>query len=126
MVVGTTGFLGLYIVASLLETHPLSNIFCINRSLDGGQRTMSALDNLGVGHTSSLVSLRFFVDDITKSNMGIDQGKLFPYEVDEVVFNAWNSNWGLPLKSFDSLLDATRSAIVFCTSIPSRTRITFM
>jgi thioester reductase-like protein len=126
VVVGTTGFLGPYIVASLLEAHPLSNIFCINRSLDGEQRTVLALERLGVGHASSLVRLRFLVADITKPNMGIDQGKLLASEVDEVVFNAWNSNWSLPLKSFDPLLDATRSAIAFCTSSPSQTRMTFI
>lgn len=125
-VIGTTGFLGPHIVASLLRTHTGSKIFCINRSLDGEQRTMLALENISEDYGSSLSRLHFIVTDVTEPNMGLEQGGLLTSEIDEVIFNAWNPNWSLPLESFEPLLEATRSAIRFCTSSTRWPRITFV
>jgi FlaA1/EpsC-like NDP-sugar epimerase len=46
VIVGSTGFLGPYIVASLLRAHPASEITCFNRSDDGEQRTLSSLQDI--------------------------------------------------------------------------------
>ncbi|CAN9286530.1 unnamed protein product [Alternaria alternata] len=52
------------------------------------------------------------------------QEELLASAVDEVVFNAWNPHWGLPLQSFEPLLKALASTIGFCTSSPRQPRIT--
>jgi hypothetical protein len=46
MVIGTTGFLGPYIVASLLENIAFSHILCINRDPKGQERTVGALQRI--------------------------------------------------------------------------------
>ncbi|KAF9730113.1 hypothetical protein PMIN04_012681 [Paraphaeosphaeria minitans] len=75
-IIGSTGFLGPYIVASLLRVHPESKVFCLNRSLDGGQRTVSALEHAASGDIATgLARLRFLVADVTKPDFGLDSSQ---------------------------------------------------
>ena len=112
-VIGTTGFLGPYLLASLLQTHTGSNILCINRSADAEQRTLVALKGI-LGHCSTRHSrARFLVADITRQDVGMGpvQDALLASAVEEVIFNAWNPHWGLPLENFQPLLKALASTI---------------
>ena len=125
-VIGTTGFLGPYIVAALLRRRAGLEVFCINRSVDGEQRTTAALASIGVDCSSSLPHLRFLIADITEPATWTAEDGLRALDVDEVIFNAWNPNWSLPLQSFQPLLRAMRSAIDLCASNPRRPRMTFI
>jgi thioester reductase-like protein len=128
VVIGTTGFVGPHVVASLLRMHSRSRIFCINRNVDGEQRTLSALRKMGGESVTAFSDLHFLATDISRANMGLEpsQCDMLACEVDEIIFNAWNPHWGLPLKNFRPLLDAICNAISFCASSPKRPRITFV
>jgi thioester reductase-like protein len=84
---------------------------CFNRSDDGEQRTLSALQK--IDGSNSLARIQFLITDITKPGFGLDahHHHIFVSEVDEVVFNAWNPNWGLPLKSFEPLIASVDNVI---------------
>lgn len=125
-VIGTSGFLGPYIVAALLRKRAGLEIFCINRSVDGEQRTTAALASIGVDRSSSLPHLRFLIADITEPATWTVEDGLRALDVDEVIFNAWNPNWSLPLHSFQPLLRAMRSAIDLCAASLRRPRMTFI
>ena len=125
-VVGTTGFLGPHSVAAFLRTGAGPEIVCINRSADGEQRTIAALASIGVDCSGHLSNLRFLIADIAEPATWTAQDRLLAFDVDEVIFNAWNSNWSLPLQSFEPLLRATQNAIEFCVSSSRRPRITFI
>jgi thioester reductase-like protein len=127
-IIGTTGFLGPYLLASLLQTYTGSNILCINRRADAEQRTLVALKGIAGYYSSRYSRVRFLVADITRQDVGMGpvQDELLASAVDEVIFNAWNPHWGLPLESFQPLLSALVSAIGFCTSSPRQPRITFI
>jgi nucleoside-diphosphate-sugar epimerase len=91
-VVGTTGFLGPHIVAALLRTGAGPEIVCINRSADGEQRTIAALTSIGVDCSGHLSNLRFLIADIAEPATWTAQDGLLALDVDEVIFNTWNSN----------------------------------
>jgi thioester reductase-like protein len=127
-VVGSTGFLGPYIVASLLQQHPECDIICFNRSDGGKQRTMSALQDI-IGDTSSAHQrLKFLVTDIASRVKTLHQDPIVEMipQVDELIFNAWDPNWGKPLGSFESLLGALRKVINLLASCAGHPRITFI
>jgi thioester reductase-like protein len=127
-VIGTTGLLGPHIVASLLRTHKQSNIFCLNRSADGQQRTESALQS-HMGDLSTQSSrLHFWVADMTQPNFGLPswQADALALQVDELIFNAWDPHWGKELKYFETFLKGVRTSIEFCASAPRRPRIIFV
>lgn len=128
-IVGSTGFLGPYVLASMLRVHPESRIFCLNRSADGGQRTVAALEQVaGINSSTDLARLRFLVADITKPDLGLDtsQTTLLASELDELIFNAWDTNWSKPLAHFDPFVRAVRHAVDFCASALKHPRITFI
>ena len=127
-VLGSTGFVGPYIVVALLRKHSRSRVICLNRSADGEQRTISAIQRIDSSLLKSRSHLEFITTDITKPHLGLNEAhhKLILSEVDEMVFNAWNPNWGIPLKNFEPLLGALSSAIGISTASPRRPRITFI
>ena len=116
-------------MASLLEVYRESNIFCLNRSADGAQRTTAAVMGvLGDGKSTALHRLQFMVADITQPNFGLDavQATVLASEVNELIFNAWDPNWSKPLAYFDPFLRAVRNAVDFCASAPGHPGITFV
>jgi nucleoside-diphosphate-sugar epimerase len=90
MIIGSTGFLGPYAVASLLSKRDVSEVLCVNRASDGEDRTLSSLGKLGYDDSSRTKRLRFFVADISKANLGFSntQFERLAITVDAVVFNA--------------------------------------
>lgn len=128
-VVGTTGFLGPYIVASLLKRHTKLRIFCLNRRTDGYERTLAALERIFGGELYVFRDrLRFFVVDTTKPFLGLDnaQATMLISELGELIFNAWDPNWGKPLPYFDPFLKGLRNSIDLCVSFGRGTGITFI
>ncbi|KAL6149598.1 hypothetical protein ACJQWK_02934 [Exserohilum turcicum] len=127
-VVGSTGFLGPYIVASLLQEYPESNVICFNRSNSGEQRTMAALQEI-MGEMSSVRQrLKFLVTNIASRVRELHHDPIVETipKVEELVFNAWDANWGKSLGSFEPLLKGLRVVVDLLVSAPSCPRITFI
>lgn len=127
-VIGSTGFLGPHIVAALLRADDKSNIICLNRSDDGKSRTISALKEIDDTAASHLFRLSFLVVNIGEPNFGLEEteARALASTVDEIVFNAWNSNWSLPLEAFKPFLQALQNTVDFCTLNTRRPRIVFV
>ncbi|KAI0571940.1 NAD(P)-binding protein [Pyrenophora tritici-repentis] len=127
-IVGSTGFLGPYIVASLLHEYPKCEIICFNRSDDGERRTLSALQDIMGDISLARHRLRFFVTDIMGRSSESHHDPILETvpQVDELVFNAWDPNWGKPLSSFESLLEALRKVVDLLISAVGHPRITFV
>jgi thioester reductase-like protein len=127
-VIGSTGFLGPHIIASLLNAHKHSNIFCLNRSSDARQRTESALQQLGSDFSAQSPRLHFWVTDMTQPEFGLTsiQADILASQVDELIFNAWDPHWNKKLAYFDSFLGGIHNAIDFCASASKRPRITLI
>lgn len=127
-VIGSTGFLGPYIIASLLRAHKEADIYCLNRSPDARERTELSLPQLVGDFSSQSPRLHFWVIDMTQPNFGLalPQSSLLASQVDEVIFNAWEPHWGKELAHFDPFLAGIRNAVDFCASSSRRPRITFV
>jgi len=127
-IIGSAGFLGPYIVASLLREHPGSPIICFNRTDDGKERTMSALCKIMGDPRFTSSELEFRVTDFASRVRDLHQdliAETIP-QVTEIVFNAWDSNWGKPLGSFEPLLEALCRVINLAVSAAGHPRITFI
>ena len=124
-IIGTTGFLGPYITASLLQKHPHTTILCLNRSKDAEQRTTLSLTHIS---NEDLTRLTFTTTDITLPNLGLPptQYTHFTTSVSEIVFNAWNANWATPLIGYLPLLNAVQHVIDACIASPLNPRVTFI
>jgi thioester reductase-like protein len=128
MVVGSTGLLGPYIVASLLSKNTIHDIVCVNRNPKGQERTLFALEEIQRRDHPDFSRLQFVVADITRPSLGFTNAQVeeMGARVDEIIFNAWNPNWDLPLAHFKPLLGAVQNAIDFSLSSRLHPRITFI
>ncbi|KAI5368538.1 hypothetical protein J4E82_010677 [Alternaria postmessia] len=127
-IVGSTGFLGPYVVASLLREHPECKIICFNRSDDGEQRTMSALQDIMGDTSSARQRLEFLITDIARRVRDPNHDPIVDTipQVEELVFNSWDPHWGKPLSSFESLLEALHKVVDLLASAAGHPRITFV
>jgi len=124
-IIGSTGFLGSYITASLVKKHPNANILCLDRGKDAEQRTTSSLTH--ITH-ENLTRLTFITTDITLPNLGLSPTRYthFTTNVSEIIFNAWNANWVTPLIGYLPLLNAVQHVITACVASPLNPRIVFV
>lgn len=127
-IVGTTGFLGPHIVASLLDKHKNSNIFCLNRKSDGKQRTEAALRTIMTDFSNRSAQLHFWIIDIAEPNLGLtpQQVASLTSNIDELIFNAWDPRWDKKLVHFECFLRGIRHAVDLCTSAHRHPRIIFV
>jgi hypothetical protein len=101
----STGFLGPYIVASLLRTHTSATVYYLNRNSTGRLRTEEASLKILHGIPIDYSQLRFYVANLTQPAFGLESAQLsiLAGQTDKVIFNAWNPHWGKELKYFKLL-----------------------
>jgi thioester reductase-like protein len=127
-VIGSTGYLGGYIVATLIKDANISRVFCLNRLDNARAKQEASLLELDASIGQFLEKLVFMTIDLEHSNLGLspENAERIVNEVDVIVFNAWNSNFVLPIRSFNPFLNAMPELIRLAASSPRRMRIVFV
>jgi thioester reductase-like protein len=128
-VLGSTGYLGPYIVASLLKCPNISKIYCLNRGKDAEQRTKSALIKIENLPEEGFQRLQFMVTDLGGTKLGLDETSYahIVSVVDAIIFNSWHPNFSLPLQSFENpFLQGLRATIDWSTSSERNPLIAFV
>ncbi|KAI0384999.1 acetyl-CoA synthetase-like protein [Hypomontagnella monticulosa] len=127
-VVGSTGYLGLYILGQLLTNPTVSHIYCLNRSVDAQQKQVVALRAIDPSLDSQLHKLVYMVVSLGEPLLGLSKNDydLIAREVDVIVYNSWRLDFGLSLKSFDPFLRATRDLIELSAGSSRNMRIVFI
>ncbi|KAI0147491.1 hypothetical protein GGR57DRAFT_476649 [Xylariaceae sp. FL1272] len=117
-IIGSTGYLGSHLVAAYIKDPIVSRIFCLNRSTEARAKHEALLSELGIVDLDKLV---FINVDLEQESLGLsnDNKEIILNEVDVVVFNAWRSNFVLPLRYFRPFLNATREVIKLAASSPN-------
>lgn len=126
-IIGSTGYIGSHLVATLLKSSNINHIYCLNRGSaePAREKTLSKLDGKPV---APLERLTFLQVDLGASRLGLaeEQYQKLLNEVDVVVYNAWRLDFGLALHSFDTFLRVTRDLIDLSLSSSKRPRIVFV
>ncbi|KAI1824128.1 hypothetical protein F4861DRAFT_277511 [Xylaria intraflava] len=127
-VVGSTGYLGLYTVATLIRNPQITRVFCLNRSESAREKQEASLLALDANIKPLLSKLVFMTTNIDKPALGLtkEDAQKLASEVDVIVFNAWKSNFVLPIRYFDPFLNATRELIRLAASGTRQIRIVFV
>lgn len=128
---GSTGFLGSYIVASLLKDPKIGRIYCLNRASDAQKRQEAFLHSLDMSLQPFLTKLEYMKVELGKPFLGLakDEHEILAGEADVVVYNAWRLDFGHSVRSFDPFLRAASDVVglslaggrdahvVFCSSL---------
>lgn len=126
-IIGSTGYLGTHLVATLLTGTDISHIYCLNRGSDSlaSETTLSKVNEKAVVPRDRITFLQV---ELGAPRLGLAEDKYqkIVSEVDLVFYNAWRLDFGLALHSFDPFLRATRDLIDLSLSSPNRLRIVFV
>ncbi|KAI8951166.1 hypothetical protein F4801DRAFT_301452 [Xylaria longipes] len=127
-IIGSTGYLGRYTVASLLKDPSISRVFCLDRSKNARAKQEGSLLELDANIGPLLDKLVFMTVDIEQPSLGLSAEDLerVVKEVDVVVLNSWESNFVLPLRYFNPFLNATRELVRLASSSSPQIRIVFV
>ncbi|PSN65724.1 acetyl-CoA synthetase-like protein [Corynespora cassiicola Philippines] len=126
LVIGSTGYLGPHIVASLLKKNDIGTIYCLNRSPDSERRTLSSLHRITDSPSAASSKLHFLTGSLTAPDLGLDPPtkQALTSTLDAIIFNAWTPNFTLPLPSFSPFLHGLGTTIALAAHGAKRPRIT--
>lgn len=127
-VIGTTGYLGGYLVASLLKDAAIQKVFCLNRSGDAEEKQKAALTRLDKALEPHLHKLVYFKVALGQPRLGLgeEEYQTLVDSVDAVAYNAWRLDFGLSIRTFDPFLRATRDLVDLAAASRRNMRILFV
>lgn len=127
-IIGSTGYVGSHLVATLLKNPAISHVYCLNRGSDASARQKAALGKLGENLNAHLSRLTFFKIELGAPRLGLSQEQYQQVAdgVSVVVYNSWRLDFGLAIHSFDPFLRATRDLVELSVGSQRNMRIVFV
>ncbi|GAW27363.1 putative nrps-like enzyme [Rosellinia necatrix] len=126
--IGSTGYVGVHVVAALLRAPHVSRIYCLNRAGDAQQRQEAALLHNEAGVGPLLGKLAYMTVAVGQPRLGLTEAQCSALAdaVDVFVYNAWRLDFGLALRSFEPFLRATRDVVALAAQGARTSRILFV
>ncbi|KAG1835273.1 putative aminoadipate reductase [Suillus variegatus] len=129
---GSTGGLGSYLLADLLQREDVSVVYAFNRPSKGAsiqQRQENSFKDRGLDFTLLQSGKLVYVEtDTSDDRLGLDK-ELYQKictSVTIIIHNAWRLDFNLALSSFDSHVRGTRNLIDLALSSPHHPKPRFM
>jgi acyl-coenzyme A synthetase/AMP-(fatty) acid ligase/acyl carrier protein len=124
ILIGSTGYLGQYLLMSLSQDPSVGRIFCLNRSATAHEQWAANASTKGEGWQNKI---SFFQADFTKPAFGIqDDAYEELKECDVILHSAWQVNFALPLDAFTDSISGLLNSIQLAASSKRRTRLLFI
>jgi thioester reductase-like protein/acyl-CoA synthetase (AMP-forming)/AMP-acid ligase II len=129
---GSTGGLGSYLLADLLQREDVSVVYAFNRPSKGAtmqQRQEDSFEDRGLDITVLQSAKLVYVEtDTSSENLGLDKEfyEKIRTSVTVIIHNAWRLDFNLALSSFDSHLRGLRNLIDLALSSPHHSKPRFM
>lgn len=126
--VGSFGYLGSHLLAELLKDSQISEIHCLSRASRTPEDHATLLKSLDQSLEPYLHKLVFTTMNIGQRHLGLDDEifRSMASRVDVVIYNAWKSDFGVSIRSFDPFLSATRDLVEMSIAGGRRARIVFI
>ncbi|KAH9890802.1 acetyl-CoA synthetase-like protein [Xylariomycetidae sp. FL2044] len=112
--VGSTGYLGTYLLASLLRKPEVSRVYCLNRSIDAKARQEASLRKLDETLSPFLLDkVSYLTVSLGRPSLGLaeDAWATLSAEVGVVIYNSWRLDFSLAIHSFAPFLQATQDLV---------------
>lgn len=125
VLIGSTGYLGQYLLTALSQDPRVGRIICLNRSATARERWAA--------HTNQSQSewenkIRFIQVDFTKDAFGLQENVYneLKDECDVILHSAWQVNFVLPLATFTDSLSGLLNSIKLAAASKRRPRLLYM
>ncbi|KAI1774063.1 acetyl-CoA synthetase-like protein [Hypoxylon cercidicola] len=126
--VGSFGYLGSHLLAALLKDPQISEIHCLSRASRTPEDHAACLKSLDQSLEPYLRKLVFTAINIGQRHLGLDDESFssMASRVDVVIYNAWKSDFGVSIRSFDPFLSAARDLVEMSIAGGRRARMVFI
>jgi thioester reductase-like protein len=127
-IIGSTGYVGSYLLSALMKNPEVSRIYCLNRNDDAQTRQEKSLRRLGLDHEALSDKVTFFKVDFGEPMLGLapDEQTHILSSVDSIVYNSWRLDFGIGIDSFKLFLRLARKLVWWSYSTNNRIRIIFV
>ena len=126
VLVGSTGYLGRFLLAALRQNSKVDQIFCLNRSAEAAHQWESFAAQQDSRMATKPVT--FFQADFTRPAFGLnshDYEKL-KSRCNVIIHSAWQVNFVIPLSVFTDSFQGLLSSITLAASTKYRSRLLFV
>lgn len=125
---GTTGAMGMYLLAELLKSPMISKIYCLNRSPLAEKQWHDNLTQRGISIPSHGARLKFVTVNFGLENLGLDHSNHSNLieEFDLIVHTAWKVDFNQALSSFTENIESVLTLANWSISSPRQPRIVFV
>ncbi|KAI0007306.1 acetyl-CoA synthetase-like protein [Xylariaceae sp. FL0662B] len=123
--IGSTGYLGTYIIIRLLKNPNVFRIYCLNRGINAEEIQTTSLRDVYGSIAPFLHKVAYITVKLGQPFFGLaeDEYKLLANEVDVIIYNSWRLDFGLAIRSFSPFLRATRDLVDLSASSKRNMRI---
>lgn len=128
IITGSTGSLGSYLLAELLQDPTVTRIYCLNRSADAAQRQLQSLKDKGLADELP-PRVEFLQASFGDKHLGLNKAKYeeLLQEVDTIIHNAWKVNFNHRVEAFESPhIEGVRRLIDFSIASQNKAHIHFI
>ncbi|KAF8439511.1 hypothetical protein BGX38DRAFT_875482 [Terfezia claveryi] len=125
---GSTGFLGSYLLNSLLSHPKVEKIFCLNRSPNASENQLKAMRIRGLDTTLLHSKAEFVQINIAEEKLGIreDIYTRILSSATHILHNAWTLDFILQIDKFEVHINGVRSIINLSMASQRRARVMFI
>lgn len=129
---GTTGSLGVYLLDTLCLRPDVVRVFCLNRAVNGRERTMASVKLRGLSTDLVTSKAEFLRVNLGSARLGLSDAEYteLVQHANLIVHNAWAVNFNYSIQSFEdphirgvrglidlSLISAKRAHLFFISSV---------
>ena len=127
LLTGSTGSLGSYMLDALQKDQSVSKVYCLNRGPNSAERQAQSQHDRGLA-AASPEKIAYLDANLSEPALGLaqDEYKKLLGEVTNVVHNAWQVDWNLPLDAFYGHIQAVKRLVDFSVHSQSGAPIFFV
>ncbi|EGO20261.1 hypothetical protein SERLADRAFT_477663 [Serpula lacrymans var. lacrymans S7.9] len=133
LLTGSTGGLGSYLLASLLEHEAVRHVIAFNRPSKGRvtieERQKSAFEDRGLDISLlQLPKLQYLEGDAAQERLSLDEVSYNELQTSTtiIIHNAWRLDFNLSLSSFEPNIKGTKNLIDLALSSPHASQVRFL
>ena len=128
LLTGSTGFIGSYVLSSLLANPAIQHIFCLNRSADSALLQTKRAMQRDAESKPDFTRVSFHQCNITEANFGLSEEvyTMLLTETTHVIHGAWPVDFNMPLSFFEPSLTGVDRLIQFATTAANKISLIFL
>ncbi|KAM0421219.1 hypothetical protein ACHAPT_010939 [Fusarium lateritium] len=124
---GSTGFLGSYLLDTLVSDPQISEIWCLNRGQDALQKQIPSAKDKGLRHDWGS-KVKFLTAQLGLPDWGLGTTDYMTLlkRATHVIHNAWQVNFNLSIWSFESQIAGISNLIQFCSEVRNTVHVCYI